>query len=95
VIRDVARLQVLAHARRVLSRSDRRVAAIIASSPEAVLRGWRRVGPTVYYATDDFVAGASILGASHRHTSRARASNLRSADAVLAVTEALAETLRR
>lgn len=95
VLRDVAQVQVLAHARRVLSRSAHRVAAVVASSPEAALRGWRGVAPTIYYATDDFVAGARILGTSVRHASRARTSNLRSADLTVAVTEELAAILRR
>ena len=48
----------------------------------------------IYFATDDFVAGADLLGISARHATHARRRNLAAADSVLAVTENLAERLR-
>lgn len=82
--------------RRRLRASGVRPSAVIASTTEAVLPslhlGSARL---VYFATDDFVAGAPLWGVSARYLHRAREANLRHADLVLAVTEELAQVLRR
>jgi glycosyltransferase involved in cell wall biosynthesis len=70
--------------------------ALIAATAEPVLSALRRPNwKSIYFATDDFVAGASLLGGSARHLAKARESNLRSADIVLAVTPELAQSLNR
>ena len=62
------------------------------ANAEPLLPGWR--GTTrIYYATDDFVAGAELLGFSRRYAERVQASNLAAADHVLAVSETLVEEL--
>lgn len=70
--------------------------AWICSATEPVLAGVRRTtAPRVYLATDDFVAAAPLWGMSTAYLHRARESNLAHADLVLAVTQSLADELRR
>lgn len=91
-IRSVARWLVRRQVRRVLRETGERPRAVVLSSPEPLLPGWR--GTTrIYYATDDFVAGAELLGFSRRYAERVQAANLAAADRVLAVSETLVETL--
>lgn len=92
-IRVVARLLVRRGVRRLLARTGQRARAVVLSSPEPLLPGWSGL-TRIYYATDDFVAGASLLGFSTAYAERVQAANLAAADRVLAVSETLVETLR-
>ena len=93
-IRSVARLLVRRQVRRVLQETGERPRAVVLSSPEPLLPGWR--GTTrIYYATDDFIAGAGLLGFSRRYAERVQAANLAAADHVLAVSQTLVEELGR
>jgi len=70
--------------------------ALVAATTEPVLSALRRPNwKSIYFATDDFVAGASLMGGSAKHLAEARESNLRFADMVLAVTPDLAHALSR
>jgi teichuronic acid biosynthesis glycosyltransferase TuaH len=81
---------------RYIRRSGQLIEAVLASSPEPLLKPWRKArARRVYFATDDFVAGAELLGMSIRHAQSAREDNLAAADAVLAVSGPLANTLHR
>jgi glycosyltransferase involved in cell wall biosynthesis len=92
-IRVLARLLVRRGVRRLLARTGQRARAVVLSSPEPLLPGWNGV-TRIYYATDDFVAGASLLGFTRAYAERVQAANLAAADQVLAVSETLVETLR-
>ena len=92
VIRSVSRRGVRMVVRRTLRSLHVRPDLVVSSSPEPLLRGWHAV-PTVYYATDDFVAGAELLGFSRTHALRSLRANLRYADRVLAVSPLLAQTV--
>jgi teichuronic acid biosynthesis glycosyltransferase TuaH len=93
-IRALSRRLVRRQVRRVLASGAEPARAVVVTSPEPILPGWR--GTTrVYYATDDFVAGADLLGFTPDYARRSLAANLAAADRVLAVSETLAETLRR
>jgi teichuronic acid biosynthesis glycosyltransferase TuaH len=93
VLRRIARVQVQRNVRAVLRARHARVYAVVATTLEPVLRGWRGVGRSVYHATDDFVAGAGLLGASGSRLARARADNVAAADVVTAVSGVLAREL--
>lgn len=69
---------------------------VIGSSPEPVLAGWRH-SPLfkIYFATDDFVAGASLLGFSTKYLDKSRRRNLRAADLSIAVSHELGKTLHK
>ncbi|HST67193.1 MAG TPA: glycosyltransferase [Mycobacteriales bacterium] len=92
-IRVVARLLVRRGVRRLLARTGQRARAVVLSSPEPLLPGWSGV-TRIYYATDDFVAGAPLLGFTRAYAEKVQAANLAAADHVLAVSETLVETLR-
>lgn len=72
---------------RVVLRRRRSVArAVIGSSPFAGLRtAPRPTGRRVYYATDDFVAGAELLGHGAGRLDRAERARIAEADVVVAV----------
>jgi glycosyltransferase involved in cell wall biosynthesis len=94
-IRALAALSAHARVRSYLRRSGREVGAVLASTPEPFLAHWRKARVhRIYFATDDFVAGAALLGISVRYATQARRGNLAAADSVLAVTENLAARLR-
>lgn len=50
-------------------------------------------GPRLYYVTDDWPAGASLMGLSRRAIERFQAANLRHADVIAAVSPVLADRL--
>lgn len=93
-VRAVSRSLVRRQVRRVLAMYPEPVLAVVATSPEPLLTGWPDAA-RIYYATDDFVAGASLLGCTPRYAKLALAANLRAADHVLAVSDTLAQTLNR
>jgi glycosyltransferase involved in cell wall biosynthesis len=95
-VRTISRWWSHALVQHYIRRSGRTIDAVLTSSPEPVLTPWRnRAVRRLYFATDDFVAGAQLLGISPRHANRARERNLAAADSVLAVSEPLASTLQR
>ncbi|MRK00833.1 glycosyltransferase [Aeromicrobium sp. S22] len=69
------------------------VAAIVLSEPGQQMPTWSGDIVRVYYETDDFVAGASLFGASTSHTVTCRAVNVKRSDVVLAVTDSLRDEL--
>ena len=96
VVRTVARWMAVMLTKTYLRRSGLQVAAVIASSPDPILSHWRNADThRVYFATDDFVAGAGLMGLDTRYLERAREKNLAAADTVLAVSTPLAESLQR
>lgn len=85
-LRTVAGFLTRRRARKALRAWGRRPEVTVVSTPEQVLpRGWW-TGTRLYYETDDFVAGAALLGHSVRHMSRNRRRNVARSDAVLGVT---------
>jgi glycosyltransferase involved in cell wall biosynthesis len=94
VVRTVSIWWAYALVRVHLHRSGQPVSAVLTSSPEALLTQWRSADvQRIYFATDDFVAGARLLGMSAGHVQRARDLNLAAADTVLAVSAVLAGSL--
>ena len=91
--RRLGRWLVAAHAASVVRRIGRPIDAVVVSEPQQYLP--RRPGEAVrvYFETDDFVAGAGLLGHSTRYAARLRRTNLRRSDVVLAVTDHLAARL--
>lgn len=69
------------------------MSAIVVSSPNQLMPRWPDAAIRVYYETDDFVAGAALLGSSNRHASRSRARNVRRSDVVLGITDTLTHDL--
>jgi glycosyltransferase involved in cell wall biosynthesis len=96
IVRTVSRWWSYALVRHFIRRSGQKVAAVVASSPEPVLAPWRATAVhRIYFATDDFVAGAELLGISKSYLQRSRQQNLEAAQTVLAVTPHLADKLRQ
>jgi glycosyltransferase involved in cell wall biosynthesis len=96
VVRTVARWTVVLLTKAYLRRSGWQAAAVIASSPDQILSHWRHADThRLYFATDDFVAGAGLMGLDTRYLERAREKNLAAADTVLAVSTPLAKSLQR
>jgi teichuronic acid biosynthesis glycosyltransferase TuaH len=89
LVRDVARRRTERGVRRVLRAVDARVDGVIMSSPDGRL-GSIPADRRFYYATDDFVAGAVLMGGSRAAAQRAEALNAAAADVVLTVSEDLA-----
>ncbi|GAA1389990.1 hypothetical protein GCM10009599_05740 [Luteococcus peritonei] len=87
-----------AHLRAALTvaqaRESRRVWATISCSPRAQLPT-RGGGVTVLHATDDWLAGAAMMGLDQAWLERVLRSNVRTADVVSAVSVDLAQTLQR
>jgi teichuronic acid biosynthesis glycosyltransferase TuaH len=81
-------------ARWALRRMGRTPDVVIACSLDDILRGWPARTATVLYGTDDWVAGAELMGqpAARLHRQERRA--VHSADLVLAVTPELAARWR-
>ncbi len=96
IVRGFAVARVARAARRHLRESQSTPLAWICSATEPLLpKISQGPAPRIYLATDDFVAAAPLwrMSASYLHAARER--NLAHADIVLAVTQALADTLRR
>jgi glycosyltransferase involved in cell wall biosynthesis len=67
--------------------------SIVVSSPDQLMPRWPGDTVRIYYETDDFVAGARLLGIGRRHARRCRAKNVRRSDIVLGITESLTHEL--
>ena len=86
VLRDIARWQTRRAIRRAVRRSRTTVRATIVASPEGQLRAV----PTdraVLYATDDWPAGAGLMGLDGRHLVEALDRQLAEADVVVVVSD--------
>ena len=95
-LRHIANRRRAQVARRYLASHGLRPRAVLASTSAPMLHLLGDIpGVRVYYATDDFVEGASLWGVSKRYLSTAREQNLQAADLVLAVTPELARHLQR
>ncbi|QDH10914.1 glycosyltransferase [Nocardioides dongxiaopingii] len=90
VLRRVTRSLAARHAAHVVRRRGLDVDVVVVSDPEQTLpqRAGRAV--RVYFETDDFVAGAALLGSDAGHAERRRRTNVRRSDVVLAITTELA-----
>ena len=76
-----------------VKRSGRKAAVVVTSSPEPRHTALPGV-PYVYYATDDYVAGAALLGFSRSRMEQAEKIQLRAAALAMAVSPALLEGWR-
>ncbi|MGV8849601.1 MAG: glycosyltransferase [Propionibacteriaceae bacterium] len=96
VVREVAAVQVARAARARLRETGASPLAWICSATEPLLAAiGEGPAPRIYLATDDFVAAAPLWRMSPSYLHAARERNLTHADLVLAVTQELADTLRR
>lgn len=86
VLREVARVLTLRRARRAVKDWGPTVEVTLVGTPEQVLPRGAWTGTRLYYETDDFVAGAALLGHSARHLAHNRKRNVHRSDAVLGVT---------
>lgn len=82
------------HIRWALARLDRRPAAVVSASLDDVLSGWPADVTTVLYGTDDWVAGAELLGQDVDRLRADERRTLAAAGLVLAVTPELADRWR-
>ncbi len=96
-VRVASNRMAVARVRNFLLQSHTSPSAVVASTTEPMLHllGKEISGKRVYFATDDFVAGAELWRRSGQYLHRARELNLASADLVLAVTSDLAQSLQR
>lgn len=95
-VRQLSNLWTIVLARLWLARRGVVPSAVVVSSPQALLPSWRSTSARrVYFATDDFVAGAEILGSRTGAARREQERNVAAADLVLAVTDELASRLSR
>ncbi|UWZ36768.1 glycosyltransferase [Dactylosporangium roseum] len=78
-------------ARRALRRLGRRPAAVMACNLVDVLRGWEPGVTKVLYGTDDFVAGAALMGHDADRVAADERRQLANADLVVAISTVLAE----
>jgi teichuronic acid biosynthesis glycosyltransferase TuaH len=85
---------VRAEVRWALRQIGRVPGAVIASSLDDILRGWPAGTRTVLYGTDDWVAGAELMGQSAGRLHRQERRAVGAADLVLAVTPQLADRWR-
>ncbi|AXT85844.1 hypothetical protein C6I20_12050 [Aeromicrobium sp. A1-2] len=92
-LRRLARWLTQRQAARAIRRINRPVATIIVSTPEQLMPTWAGDIVRVYYETDDFVAGAPLLGITTRYAHRCRSVNVRRSDVVLGITEPLTDDL--
>lgn len=96
VIREVASWWSYLLTRHVVRQMQSPIAAVLSSSPEPILARWSSpLVPRIYFATDDFLSGAELLGLSKTHAAESQRSNVRNADVVLAVSPCLVDRLRR
>ncbi len=93
ILRHIAQLLAGRQARKALAAVDLSGATIIVSTPGQLLPKWGKDAVRIYYETDDFVAGAALLGSSERFARKVRAVNTARSDIVMGVTEILTEKL--
>jgi teichuronic acid biosynthesis glycosyltransferase TuaH len=90
VVRLTTAALVRAQVRWALRRTGIRPFAVVASHIEDVLGGWGEGVVDVLYGTDDYVAGAALMGLSARRLPMLERRALARADVVVAVSPALA-----
>jgi teichuronic acid biosynthesis glycosyltransferase TuaH len=73
-----------------LRKLGRRPYAVVGSHLDDVLGGWGDDVANVLYGTDDFVAGAALMGLDHRRLALEERNRLTKADIAIAVSEDLA-----
>lgn len=78
-----------------LDRSARRIAGIVNSSPIMLFPSRRPEGTRLLHVTDDWLAGTNLMGFTSSHLIRVLEENIRSADAISAVSEELAAKISR
>ncbi|MET0931945.1 MAG: glycosyltransferase [Aeromicrobium sp.] len=93
VLRRLARWLTERRAAGAVRRTGLAVSTIIVSSPEQLVPRWRGDIVRVYYETDDFVAGATLLGITARYARRLRTINVRRSDIVLGIASSLTDDL--
>lgn len=89
IVRTLVRLLVPAYASLAVMLLGKHVRGVVLASPEARFPPCVR-GPRLLFVTDDWVAGAELMGLSERWIKRVLAANGRGADVVAAVTPVLA-----
>jgi teichuronic acid biosynthesis glycosyltransferase TuaH len=89
VIRAITPTLVQAQVRWALRQMEVRPTAVVATHLEAPLAGWGSGIVTVLYGTDDYVAGAELMGLSSRRQLSRELRVVRQADLVAAVSPAL------
>jgi teichuronic acid biosynthesis glycosyltransferase TuaH len=94
LVRDTTWPLVRAQIRWALRQVGRVPAAVIACSLDDVLGGWPAGTHTVLYGTDDWVAGAELMGQSALRLRRQEEHAVRAASLVLAITPQLANRWR-
>jgi len=82
---------VRSQTRRALRRMGRHPDAVIACNLVDVLRGWGPGVTRVLYGTDDFVAGAGLMGHNAERVAQDERRQLENADLVVAVSSVLAQ----
>jgi teichuronic acid biosynthesis glycosyltransferase TuaH len=93
-IRTTTAPLVLAQIRWALGRLGGRPHAVIDGALSNSLRGWAPEVLKVFYGTDDYVAGAALMGLDVAALEQAERSAVSEADLVIAVSPALAERWR-
>jgi teichuronic acid biosynthesis glycosyltransferase TuaH len=78
-----------------LDRTAGRIAGIVNSSPIMLFPSRRPEGTRLLHLTDDWLAGTNLMGFTSSHLIRVLEENIRSADAVSAVSEELAAKISR
>jgi teichuronic acid biosynthesis glycosyltransferase TuaH len=91
VLRSIARAQLRAAVRGVVRRRHLKVTASIVASLEDLL-DTVPAGRTLFYGTDDFVAGAELMGVSREWLKARETRQLQAADVVVAVSDVLRQT---
>lgn len=92
VMREIARITVVFRLLATVLTMRSQPAAIVGARLPPRFPWMRRI-PFVHYATDDFVAGAPLMGQSDRLARREQRASLARADIVLAVSDVLAREL--
>ncbi|MBB3041942.1 glycosyltransferase [Nocardioides soli] len=92
VLRRLTRLHADLDARRVVRDRGVAIAGVVVSDPEQRFPRWVDA-PRVYFETDDFVAGAELLGRSAGYARACRRRNVADCDVVVAVTQDLVDVL--
>jgi teichuronic acid biosynthesis glycosyltransferase TuaH len=94
-LRRIARAQVARAARRALEHwGGPPAAATVVASPDDLLRAVP-TGRTVFYGTDDYLAGAGLMGLGSAWLAERQRAQLREADIVIAVSDVLAHNWSR
>lgn len=93
-IRETTWPLVRAQLRRAVGQAGRRPAAVLTCHPYPVLGRWARDITVALYGTDDWVAGATLMGLDADRLARVERTALDRADLVLAVSPELAQRWR-